>query len=83
MKHFVSCVSQVLPPAGYMYSPGTQQSSVTPTFMEDLEDPNPPIDPETVNKEFYNLDKVYSSEENPSPFLRSDCPRTNPKDTDS
>jgi hypothetical protein len=46
------------PPSGYMFSPGAYQSSTTPTFMEDLEDPNPPVDPETVNREFYQLDKV-------------------------
>jgi hypothetical protein len=26
--------------------------------MEDLEHPNPPVDPETVNRDFYQLDKV-------------------------
>ena len=41
-----------------MYSPGAQQMSAPPTFMEDLEDPNPPIDREAINKEFYELDKV-------------------------
>ena len=48
-----------MPPSGYMFSPGAYQTSATtPTFMEDLEDPNPLIDPETVNREFYQLDKV-------------------------
>ena len=47
--------AQVLSPASYSFSPSTQQP---PTFMEDLEDPNPPVDPETMNKEFYKLDKV-------------------------
>lgn len=47
-----------MPPSGYMFSPGPYQASTTPTFMEDLEDPNPPVDPETVNREFYQLDKV-------------------------
>ena len=49
--------TQAAPP-GYMFSPGAYQASTTPTFMEDLEDPNPPVDPETVNREFYQLDKV-------------------------
>ena len=51
--------TQPMPPSGYMFSPGAYQTSATtPTFMEDLEDPNPLIDPETVNREFYQLDKV-------------------------
>ena len=41
-----------------MFSHGAQPASATPTYMEDLEDPNPPIDPETTNKDFYKLDKV-------------------------
>ena len=49
---------QVVPAAGYMLPPGAQPLSTTPTYVEDLEDPNPPIDPETANKEFYQLDKV-------------------------
>ena len=47
-----------MPPSSYMFSPGAYQASTTPTFMEDLEDPNPTVDPETVNREFYQLDKV-------------------------
>ena len=52
--------TQVMPPSSYMFSPGAQPTSATPTFTEDLEDPNPPIDPETMNREFYKLDKVNS-----------------------
>ena len=51
---------QGMPPSNYsaMFTPSAHAAPTTPIFVEDLEDPNPPIDPETKNREFYLLDKV-------------------------